>query len=190
MAANVSSTQVLESVAERHGSPVYRAKVGEPFVVALVQEIGVSIGGEGNGGVIFPAVQPGRDSLSGAMLVLDLLSREGKTLSEMVATYPPAFMVKDRIPSEPGMWKRLSSGAKDWWPEARVDELDGLKWIWADRWLQLRPSNTEPILRIMAEAGSSEEARRLVESVKARILFLLFPFGNASAARYGDSVWF
>jgi phosphomannomutase len=169
LVANLSSTLVLDAVARKHGSPMHRSKVGEAHVTSLLFETGSSIGGEGNGGVIFPKVQPGRDSLSGAILVLDLLAREKKTLSEMVAAYPPAIMLKTKFPAKEGLWESLEKSATGWWPEAEVNRLDGLKWIWPDRWIHLRPSNTEPIIRILAEAPSLAEAERLVEDLRGRI---------------------
>ncbi|GMV66928.1 MAG: phosphomannomutase [Candidatus Hinthialibacteria bacterium] len=169
LAANLSSTLVLDAVAAKHKTEMHRSKVGESHVVDLLNQTGSAIGGEGNGGVIFPKVQPGRDSLSGAILVLDLLAREGKTLSEMIATYPPAIMVKTKFASRDGLWEDLQASAEKWWPEAKVDRLDGLKWIWKDRWIHLRPSNTEPILRIIAEAPDLTEAQTLVQEMKKRI---------------------
>ncbi|MCA9438914.1 MAG: phosphoglucosamine mutase, partial [Candidatus Omnitrophica bacterium] len=152
LVANLSSTLILDKVAEKHGSPMHRSKVGESHVVDLIHEKQASIGGEGNGGVILPAVQGGRDSISGALLVLQLLAREGKSVTEMVATYPRSEMVKAKIPATDGLWESLESKAGDWWPDAEVNRLDGLKWIWPDKWIHLRPSNTEPIIRILAEA--------------------------------------
>ncbi len=169
LAANLSSTLILDAVAKKHGSPIHRSKVGEANVVNLLQETHSVIGGEGSGGVIFPRVQPGRDSLAGALLVLDLLAREGKTLSGMVQTYPSAVMVKTKIPATPGLWETLEAKAGEWWPDAEVNRLDGLKWIWADRWIHLRPSNTEPIIRILAEAPSEMEGKRLVEELRGRM---------------------
>ncbi|NUN97409.1 MAG: phosphoglucosamine mutase [Candidatus Omnitrophica bacterium] len=166
LVANLSSTLVLDSVARKHGSPIHRSKVGEAHVVDLIRETGAAIGGEGNGGVIFPPVQPGRDSLSGALLVLDLLAREGKSLSEMAADYPPAVMVKTKFPAEGGLWEMVEAKAGGLWPEATLDRTDGLKWIWSDRWIHLRASNTEPIIRILTEAPSEKEANRLVEGLR------------------------
>lgn len=169
LAANLSSTLVLDAVAAKHGSAMHRSKVGESHVVDLLKKTASAIGGEGNGGVIFPKVQPGRDSLSGAILVLDLLAREGKSLAEMISTYPPAIMVKTKFPARDGLWEQVQTSAEGWWSDATVDRLDGLKWIWKDRWIHLRPSNTEPIFRIIAEAPDLSEAQNLVEEMKTRI---------------------
>jgi len=169
LVANLSSTLILDRVAEKHGSPIHRSKVGESHVVDLIHEKGASIGGEGNGGVILPAVQGGRDSLTGALLVLQLLAREGKTVSEIVATYPRSEMIKSKIPATDGLWESLQTKAGDWWPDAEVNRLDGLKWIWPDRWIHLRPSNTEPIIRILAEATDSTTANGLVEELRKKI---------------------
>jgi len=167
--ANLSSTMLLDRVAAKYGSPIHRSKVGESHVVNLVLETGSAIGGEGSGGVILPQIHPGRDSLSGALLVLDLLAREGKSLSEKVAEYPAMYMVKDKVPLQTGRREEILSEAGDWWSDAEVDRTDGLKWTWEDRWVNLRSSNTEPILRIIAEGSNREEARDLVEEIKARL---------------------
>ena len=169
LVANLSSTMMLDAVAAKYGSPIYRSKVGESHVVDKIRETGASIGGEGNGGVILPSVHLGRDSLSGALLVLDLLARQGKTLSAMAAGYPRSVMVKDKIRAEEGLWERLLGQSGSWWKDAERDDQDGVKWTWKDRWIHLRPSNTEPILRILAEAPSEKEARGLVEELKGRI---------------------
>ena len=170
LVTNVSSTHLLDKVAARYATPIYRSKVGESHVVDLLLETGSSIGGEGNGGVIFPRVHPGRDALSGALLVIDLLAREDVTLSEKIATYPGAVMVKDKVPATEGFWDRIvSAEAEEWWEDATVDRLDGLKWIWEDRWIHLRPSNTEPIIRILAEGPTKGDAQSLIEEVRKRI---------------------
>lgn len=169
LAANLSSTLILDAVAKKHGSPIYRSKVGEANVVHLLQETNSVIGGEGSGGVILPCVQPGRDSLAGALLVLDLLAREKKSLAQMVLTYPSAVMVKTKIPATTGLWESLQTKAGEWWPDAEVNRLDGLKWIWPNRWIHLRPSNTEPIIRILAEAPTQAEGKKLVEELKGKI---------------------
>lgn len=169
LVANLSSTLILDAVAKKHGAKMHRSKVGEAHVMNLIDETGASIGGEGNGGVIFPAVQGGRDSLSGALLILDLLAKTDQPLSKVIQGYPPAFMVKDKIAAQEGLWGRIESQAGDWWPDAEVNRLDGLKWIWKDRWIHLRASNTEPIIRILAEGPSEEAALGLVDAFKKRI---------------------
>lgn len=167
--SNLSTTMLLEKMAEKYDSPVYRSKVGESHVVDMIREKDAAIGGEGNGGVILPGVQLGRDALSGAILVLDLLAREKKPLSEKIAEYPPAAMVKAKVPAKEGMWDRISDKAEELWSDANLDRLDGLKWVWEDRWLHLRSSNTEPILRILAEAPNRDEAQGLVDSLKEKL---------------------
>ena len=169
LVANLSSTLILDKVAEKHGSLIYRSKVGESHVVDLIHEKKASIGGEGNGGVILPAVQGGRDSITGALLVLQLLAREGKTVTAMVASYPRSEMVKSKVPATEGLWEGLQSKAENWWPDAEVNRLDGLKWVWPDKWIHLRPSNTEPIIRILAEATDRAVAQELVEELKRKL---------------------
>lgn len=169
LVANLSSTLVLDAVARKHGSPIHRSKVGESHVVDLIGETGSTIGGEGNGGVILPAVQGGRDAVTGALLVLDLLAREAKTVTETVSGYPATEMVKSKIQATAGLWESLLAKAQEWWPDAEVDRTDGLKWVWPDRWIHLRPSNTEPIIRILAEAVEPGAADSLVSDLKGRI---------------------
>jgi phosphomannomutase len=169
LVANLSSTLLLDRVAEKHGSPMHRSKVGESHVVDLIRETGSTIGGEGNGGVILPSVQPGRDSLAGALLVLDLLAREGKTLAEAVESFPRTAMVKDKLPATEGLWEKLEKAAETWWSGVEVNRLDGIKWVWEDRWLHLRSSNTEPILRILAEGPDEETTQALVNELKGKI---------------------
>jgi phosphomannomutase len=94
---------------------------------------------------------------------------EGLTLSQMVSTYPVMVMVKTKLPAEPGLWERLQKTAGAWWPEATVDRLDGIKWIWPDRWIHVRPSNIEPILRILAEAPTLSQGQELVEELRQRV---------------------
>jgi len=118
------------------------------------------VGGEGNGGVILPALHLGRDARVGAALVLELLARSGKRVSELVADQPRYAIVKVKAPRGPdlaaayGALKRRFAGA-------RPDEQDGLRLAWADRWLHVRPSGTEPIVRVIAEAPARDQAERL-----------------------------
>lgn len=162
---------MVEDVAHAAGVPFHRAAVGEINVARAMQREGAVIGGEGNGGVILPSLHHTRDAMVAAALVVQLLAEEEGSLAELVAAARPYVIVKDKLPRDAGeleaAYDRLeaSMGA----PEA--DRQDGLRLSWPDeaRWLHLRPSGTEPILRIIAEAPGAEEARTLVADARAAL---------------------
>ncbi len=158
---NLSTSLVVEDAARACGAEVYRAPVGEANVARAMRQKGAAIGGEGNGGVILPALHLGRDAPVGAALMLELLTRTGKTVSELVADQPRYAIVKAKAPRGPDL-AATYGGLKRRFADARPDEQDGLRLAWADRWLHVRPSGTEPIVRIIAEAPSRDEAMRLV----------------------------
>ena len=164
---NVSTSMALESVAEFFGGAVHRTAVGEANVVSRMRELGAVIGGEGNGGVILPAVGLARDASTGAALILQHLTDWGGTLDSLAETIPSYVIVKNKLPagaSDPAqVAQRLM--AQD--PGGTLDETDGAKVIWKDRWVHLRSSNTEPIIRVIAEARDSEIAERLIERAVA-----------------------
>jgi phosphomannomutase len=163
VAVNLSTTRLVDDVAAAHGGSVVRSPVGEYHVVRAMREAGAVLGGEGNGGVIDPRVVPVRDSVGGMALVLDLMARDGSSLSSIVARLPSYWMIKTKIVVGPGelaggcdrMLSRLA-------PE-RVDRRDGLRLDWADRWVHVRASNTEPIARIIAEARAVADAVDLAQ---------------------------
>lgn len=163
---NLSTSLVVEDAARDCGAEVRRAPVGEAHVAKLMLEIGSPIGGEGNGGVMLPALHVGRDAPVAAALFLTLLARDGRRVSEIVAGSPRYAIVKakaergrDLAPVYATLRARFS--------DADVDMRDGLRLGWRDRWLHVRPSNTEPIIRFIAEAPSRAEAERLVEEGRA-----------------------
>lgn len=167
LVANLSSTLRLDAVARRWEVPIHRTAVGEANVVRTMLETGAVIGGEGNGGVILPALHPGRDAPLGAALVLSAVAEAG-SLSELLQRYPPTSMVKEKLSlqprlDDPALWKQaLLEVGKG----GRMDDTDGLKYDLGDRWVHLRRSNTENALRIIAEAPDENEARSLVETVR------------------------
>jgi phosphomannomutase len=170
IALNLSTSKVTEEIARRAGCPVIRTPVGEINVVEAMLEQQAILGGEGNGGVIDPRIGYVRDSFVGMALVLDLLASDDRKLSEWVQTLPRFYMVKDQHPlgsggAEPAavgtFWDRLAEAH----PEARSDRRDGLRLEWDDRWVHVRASNTEPIVRVIAEASSEAEARQLAGRV-------------------------
>ncbi len=167
MVANLSSTLLLDRVAERWDVPIHRTAVGEANVVRRMLESGAVIGGEGNGGVILPALHPGRDAPLGAALVLSAVAEAG-SLRALLDRFPATSMVKEKLQLDPGIddadrWRRALEELAE---GGRMDATDGLKYDLHDRWVHLRRSNTENALRIIAEAPSLDEARSLVEKVR------------------------
>jgi len=166
---NLSTSLALEKLAEINNSSVTRSAVGEINVVNKMIEIRSELGGEGNGGIILRECHLGRDSLIGATMVLNRMSLSGSSLSEIHSSLPKFEIVKDKIGIE-GMdidsaIERVSSLFDD----AIVDKVDGIKFTWDDRWVHLRRSNTEPIMRIYAEAPDREQALKLVSQIKKTI---------------------
>lgn len=162
---NMSTSRVTEDVARRFGAACHRSAVGEANVVDRMQREGAVIGGEGNGGVIDPRVGWVRDPLIGAGLILNLMAATGKKLSELVAELPAYTIVKEKYTLEPGRLPALYAAMATRWPEARADRIDGLRLDWDDRWLHVRPSNTEPIVRAIAEAPRAADAEGLCREV-------------------------
>lgn len=164
---NMSTSRLSEDIAAKHGCACHRAAVGEANVADKMLEVDALLGGEGNGGVIDPRVGLVRDPFIGMGLVLNLMAETGRKLSELVAELPEYHIVKDKytVPRErlPELYESLTKR----WPEAAVNRLDGLRLDWKDRWLHVRPSNTEPIVRVIAEAPKREEAQKLCRDVGA-----------------------
>src|SRR5438270_11606285 len=159
----MSTSRVVNDICDRFGVPFRRSAVGEANVVSLMRECGAVIGGEGNGGVIDPRVGWVRDPFIGMGLILSLMAESGKPLSQLAAELPQYTIVKDKydLPREklPAAFAALRSR----WPHAAVDETDGLRLDWSDRWLHVRGSNTEPVVRVIAEAPTAAAARSLCE---------------------------
>lgn len=162
---NMSTSRIIEDIATRHGCAFHRSAVGEANVVEKMLEVGAVIGGEGNGGVIDPRVGLVRDPFIGIALILSLLADTGKTVSELVAGLPGYYIHKTRKPIERAALPRLYESLLQRWPEAKVNQEDGLRLDWPDRWVHVRPSNTEPIVRVIAEAPTIVVARGLAEEV-------------------------
>ena len=161
---NLSSSRAIDDVAARHGETVYRSAVGEINVVKRMQAVGAALGGEGNGGVIVPELHYGRDALAGIALVLQRLADDGATLSEVRAAMPVYRIVKRKADlSESADPDALLAEAAHAYRHERVDTTDGVKIDFADGWVHLRKSNTEPIVRLYAEAATEERAAALAE---------------------------
>lgn len=166
--SNLSSTRALRDVTERHGSRYEAAAVGEVNVVAKMKECGAVIGGEGNGGVIYPAAHYGRDALVGIALFLTMLAKRGMTMTELRRTYPQYFMAKDKVQLRPDAdIDAMLARVKAHYSDATITDIDGIKVDFPDRWVQVRRSNTEPIIRIYTEAHTMDEATALAAEVKA-----------------------
>jgi len=162
IAVNVSTSRATEDVASRYGSRTYRTKVGEINVSKLMLEKGLVIGGEGNGGVILPEIHPGRDALVGAALILQYLAEKNKFVSDIVSELPEYHIVKDKVNIDGIDFESKSKCIMDSTPEKDIDLTDGIKINGDFWWVQMRKSNTEPIVRIFAEARTKEEAEELV----------------------------
>ena len=166
---NLSTTHALDAVAAGAGCAVVRSKVGEAHVAgAMVRERAV-IGGEGNGGVIYPRVNFARDSLVGMALVLHGLAAARRPISEVVAALPPVHMVKRQVPCPSDRVGGVLARLRREHAHDRVDARDGVKVWTADGWFLVRPSNTEPVVRLVTEAGSDAGAETLADAVAARI---------------------
>jgi phosphomannomutase len=162
---NMSTSRVVDDIAAQFGCACYRTAVGEANVADKMLEVGAVIGGEGNGGVIDPRVGLVRDPFIGMGLILNLLADMGRPLSEIVAELPAYVIVKDKYTIDRSPLPALFAAMKTHWPEAGANEVDGLRLDWKDRWVHVRPSNTEPIVRVIAEAPGAAEARHLCAAV-------------------------
>ncbi len=168
--SNLSSSRALRDVTAAHGCTYNAAAVGEVNVVTKMKETNAIIGGEGNGGVIYPAAHYGRDALGGVALFLTLLAKSGKKVSELRATYPAYEIAKNKIELTPDLdVDAILQAVKERYAGERITDIDGVKIDFADSWVHLRKSNTEPIIRIYSEAHTMAEADELAESIKAVI---------------------
>ena len=164
---NLSTSLVVEDAARECGADVVRTPVGEVHVARAILRLGAAIGGEGNGGVMYPVLHTGRDAPVAAALLLTLLARDGKRVSQLVSAAPRYVIVKAKAErgtrnAEQGM-DGVYAALRRRFPDATVDTQDGLRLAWRDRWLHVRPSNTEPIIRLIAEAPSGAAAQDLVD---------------------------
>ena len=166
---NLSTSLALEKLAESKNCSVIRSAVGEINVVNKMNEIGSDLGGEGNGGVILRECHLGRDSLVAVTMVLNRLSQSNETLSEIHQSLPQFEIIKDKISLEGIDPEELIRKVSGLFNDADKNTLDGIKFTWDDKWVHLRKSNTEPIMRIYAEAPNKDSAKKLVERVQSCI---------------------
>ena len=164
---NLSTSRVIEDIAAQYHCPVYRTKIGESNVIDKILECQAIVGGEGNGGVMIPAIHPCRDSFIGMGLVLQYMAETGKTVSELVEAIPRYFMVKRKIPLPSDQIFGIVDTLTQKYTDAHIDTTDGLKILLDEQqaWIHVRPSNTEPILRVVSEATSQEEAKKLNDNI-------------------------
>ena len=164
--SNLSSTRALRDVTCKYGMQYSAAAVGEVNVVAKMKDVRAVIGGEGNGGVIYPASHYGRDALVGIALFLSHLAHEGKKVSELRATYPNYFIAKNRIDLTPETdVDAILVKVKELYNGADINDIDGVKIDFPNKWVHLRKSNTEPIIRVYSEASTMEEADKLGKDI-------------------------
>ena len=156
---NLSTSMMLDNIANK----TIRTRIGEAHVVKKMNELNISIGGEGNGGVILKEVHLGRDSLVAISMILNLLSSSGKSISDEIANIPKYLMIKDKI--------RIDStidfdSLETVFDCDEINKVDGIKFSWSDKWIHIRKSNTEPIIRIFAEASTQDEVDELINTLK------------------------
>lgn len=165
--SNLSSSRALRDVTERHGCTYSAAAVGEVNVVTQMKKTGAVVGGEGNGGVIYPASHYGRDALVGVALFLSLLAHKGKKVSELKKEYPQYCIAKNKIQLTPDInVDAILEAVKKKYANEKVTTIDGVKIDFADYWVHLRKSNTEPIIRIYSEANTMKQANAIADEIK------------------------
>lgn len=168
--SNLSSSRALRDVTEAHGCSYTAAAVGEVNVTTKMKETGAVIGGEGNGGVIYPEAHYGRDALVGVALFLTLLAKSGKKVSELKAGYPAYMIAKNKMELTPDLdVDAILVAVKEEFKGEKITDIDGVKIDFPKSWVHLRKSNTEPIIRIYSEAATMDEANALADRIKAVI---------------------
>jgi phosphomannomutase len=167
--ANLSTTSALDAVAAQFGCPIYRSKIGEANVAGEMLRRNAIIGGEGNGGVIYPRINFARDSLVGMALVLHLLAETNQTVSELISELPRSHMIKEKLACRSDKIRAVLRMVRDDYAQWPMDLRDGVKVMTTDGWFLVRGSNTEPIIRIVAEAEDQEKALSMIEDVRGRV---------------------
>lgn len=165
VAVNLSTSMLIDDVAKKFGVKVFRSKIGEANVVEAMDKNNCKAGGEGNGGVIFPAVSSARDGLTGLALIIELMASTGKRLSQLASEWPKYVIVKEKISCEGKNPSDLIKRLETVFAREQVDRQDGFKIIRNYGWVHVRPSNTEPIIRCYAEAQTLEQAKSLAVMV-------------------------
>lgn len=167
VAIHLSTSRCVQDVAEKRGCPVTRTRIGEINVTEAMLALGAPVGGEGNGGVIVPAIHPARDSYTAMALVLELLAKEGRTVSQLRQAIPRYALVKEKARVRPEQVPEVLRLLRRAYAGAKLNLLDGVFVEFPGAWLHVRPSNTEPVIRLSAEAPTREEALRLLQGARA-----------------------
>jgi phosphomannomutase len=160
---NLSTSRVVDDAAAEFGGRVIHAPVGEVNVAMRIRAENAAIGGEGNGGVILPELHLGRDAPLGVALVLQMLTDDPRPISRIVAGAPRYAIIKDKLTRPDAPLDTVYASLRAAFPDAAADTQDGLRLGWVDRWVHIRPSGTEPVVRVIAEAPTAGEARTLVD---------------------------
>ncbi|OGC41724.1 hypothetical protein A2Y85_04625 [candidate division WOR-3 bacterium RBG_13_43_14] len=161
---NLSTTALMEHIAAKYHQPLYRTAVGEGNVVARMLKENAVIGGEGNGGVIYPAINFGRDALAAAALILMMLKRSGKPLSTLLNNYPAFYMIKKKLKMSAAVFIQKISKLERKIP-GRINRQDGLRFINRNYWVHIRPSQTEPLVRIIGESSDQQEIIKVIRTI-------------------------
>ncbi len=163
---NLSTSQMCADIAKKYGSEYFRTKIGEGNVVEGILSHNAIVGGEGNGGIIYPTINTVRDSFTGLSLILELLAERKQTVSQCIATLPKYFIKKDKWPAVEKNLNETYLKLKSHFKDAKIDEQDGLRLDFTDSsWIHLRPSNTEPIIRLFGEAKNKNLIEALFNDV-------------------------
>jgi len=168
---NVSTSSAIDAIAARHGGSVIRTPVGQPFISEAMMENGAVIGGEGSGGVIVPRVHMTHDSAAAVGLILEHMAQSGQRVSEMAAELPHFTMIKHNVPVEPNRIHSVLQKVYDELDRENIayDQTDGIKVLWPDGWVHLRVSNTESLIRVIAEASDAARADELLNWARDRL---------------------
>lgn len=171
IAVNLSTTQAMDDVAQIYDVPIYRTPIGEINVVAKLMETGAFAGGEGNGGLIVPSIHPGRDAATAMVVILEALTETKKPISLLNSQIPDYTLLKIKHPVNRKInFQQLLEKTKKAFPKIKeINETDGLKFVFEKSWIHVRPSGTEPIVRIFAEARTREEAEALINKIRGLI---------------------
>jgi phosphomannomutase len=169
VAVNLSTSRMVEDIAARHKVPVLRTKVGEINVTVGMRQNGSVIGGEGNGGVISPDLHYGRDGILAVAMTLQLMAEKGKSVSALAASIPAYHIEKQKYSVAGKDLQGIIAKLSARFPDAKIDRQDGIRFEWEKSWVHLRASNTEPVVRVIAEAPDREQAMRLCEGIEAEL---------------------
>ncbi|HKY27852.1 MAG TPA: hypothetical protein VJM12_07900, partial [Pyrinomonadaceae bacterium] len=167
--ANLSNTSALDDVAKSLGCQLFLTKIGEVNVTEEMQKQNAVIGGEGNGGVIYPRINFARDSLVGMALVLHLLAQKGHSVSDLLKTLPRYTIVKEKLSCPSDKLAAVLRTLKQEYASYRLDTRDGIKVMLPNGWFLVRGSNTEPVIRVVAEARTENEANEIVAAVRGKV---------------------